>query len=88
LSLRARARYLGVLVVGLCVAALTAGARRDSERAVGQLYRDAVRRWLLPSDLPTAVGALRVVPCAPAHFAGCDLVFSGLDSSVAGDVGT
>ena len=59
-----------------------------SDRSVGQRYMDAVRRWLLPTDLPTAVADLVVVPCQPEHFQECDLVFSGLDSSVAGDVGT
>ena len=58
-----------------------------SERAEGQPYRTAVRRWLLPTDLPAAVADLPILPCTPERFADCDVIFSGLDSSVAGDVG-
>jgi len=63
----------------------TRGPRSD--RSAGQRYKEAVRRWLLPTDLPVAVADLIVAPCQPEHFQECDLVFSGLDSSVAGDVG-
>lgn len=33
------------------------------------------------------LGELVVKRCTPEEFADCDLVFSGLDSDVAGDVG-
>lgn len=33
------------------------------------------------------LGDLVVKKCTPEEFADCDLVFSGLDSDVAGDVG-
>jgi len=34
------------------------------------------------------LGELVVRKCVPEEFADCDMVFSGLDSDVAGDVGT
>ncbi|KAJ1974377.1 aspartate-semialdehyde dehydrogenase [Dimargaris verticillata] len=34
----------------------------------------------------SAVGSLVVQECNPIHFSECDIIFSGLDSSVAGDV--
>ena len=33
------------------------------------------------------LGELVVRKCVPEEFADCDLIFSGLDSDVAGDVG-
>jgi aspartate-semialdehyde dehydrogenase len=33
------------------------------------------------------LGELVVKKCTPEEFAECDIVFSGLDSDVAGDVG-
>lgn len=37
--------------------------------------------------IPPAVADVLVKVCEPAEFADCDLVFSGLDSDVAGEVG-
>jgi aspartate-semialdehyde dehydrogenase len=54
-----------------------------SERSAGKAYRDAAA-WRLPSRLPDAV-AKRVVETAAPGTAP-KLVFSGLDSSVAGDI--
>jgi hypothetical protein len=34
------------------------------------------------------LGELVVKKCVPEEFTDCDIVFSGLDSDVAGDVGT
>lgn len=59
-----------------------------SDRSSGRAYAEAVRNWVLPGDIPASVAAMTVGPCEPAHFAGCDIVFSGLDSSVAGEVET
>lgn len=50
------------------------------------LYKDAVR-WKQSLPLPEKLGNLPVHECKPAAFEGCDIIFSGLDSSVAGDVG-
>ena len=57
-----------------------------SSRSAGQRYQDAVR-WKQPVPIPLAVRDVVVKPCTPEHFAHCDIVFSGLDSDVAGDIG-
>ena len=54
-----------------------------SERSAGKLYRDAAR-WTLDGSAPAAAGALTVKPVVPPL--DCDLVLSGLDSSVAGPI--
>lgn len=33
------------------------------------------------------LGNLMVYECTPEHFSDCDIVFSGLDSDVAGEIG-
>lgn len=50
------------------------------------LYKDTVR-WKQSLPLPENLGNLPVRECKPAAFEGCDIIFSGLDSSVAGDIG-
>ena len=54
-----------------------------SERSAGKAYRDACA-WRLSSPLPDAVATLQVQAAAPAN--APKLVFSGLDSSVAGEI--
>ena len=54
-----------------------------SERSAGQPYRDATR-WL-EGALGHDVGSTRVLPCDPAHVHS-PVVFSALDSSVAGEI--
>jgi aspartate-semialdehyde dehydrogenase len=56
-----------------------------SSRSAGKKYRDAAR-WKQASPMG-AVGDLIVRECKPSEFADCDVVFSGLDSDVAGEVG-
>ncbi|MEQ9105736.1 MAG: aspartate-semialdehyde dehydrogenase [Rhodothermales bacterium] len=66
-----------------------------SERSAGRAYRDAVN-WLGHHPIPPAVADLTVGTCVPpadsvpsdrtAHSRPFDLVFSGLDASVAGEV--
>ena len=55
-----------------------------SERSAGKKYRDAAA-WRLPASLPDRVADLEVQPAAPSESAP-QLVFSGLDSSVAGEI--
>lgn len=55
-----------------------------SDRSAGQSYREAAN-WLSGSPIPADVADLEVKPTEPAAL-DCDLVFSGLSSSVAGDV--
>src|SRR4029079_17376419 len=54
-----------------------------SERSAGKAYRDATS-WRLPALLPYAVASLGVDAAPPGR--APKLVFSGLDSSVAGEI--
>ena len=54
-----------------------------SERSEGKAYRDAAA-WRLPTPLPDDVARLMVDPATPGR--APKLVFSGLDSSVAGEI--
>ncbi|KAJ2781679.1 aspartate-semialdehyde dehydrogenase [Coemansia javaensis] len=56
-----------------------------SERSAGRAYR-AAAKWKMSEAMPAAVADMEVRACDPAQFGGCDVVFSGLDASVAGDV--
>ncbi|KAJ1939163.1 aspartate-semialdehyde dehydrogenase [Linderina macrospora] len=56
-----------------------------SERSAGKAYANAVK-WKMSDIMPEEVKAMAVKPCDPAHYAGCDVVFSGLDAAVAGDI--
>ncbi|MDA0671620.1 MAG: aspartate-semialdehyde dehydrogenase [Bacteroidetes bacterium] len=53
-----------------------------SEASSGKRYRDAVT-WRLDSEMPSGVADLTIQSCTPEAFEGVDLVFSGLDSTVA-----
>jgi aspartate-semialdehyde dehydrogenase len=54
-----------------------------SERSAGKAYRDAAA-WRLPSPLASEVAGMRVDAATPGR--APKLVFSGLDSSVAGEI--
>lgn len=56
-----------------------------SERSAGKPYRKSVH-WIENIDLPDQVSELEVQLCDPSAFEGVDFVFSGLDSSVAGEI--
>jgi len=56
-----------------------------SDKSAGKKYKDAVD-WFLPSPLPEKVGEIIVQKCEPTLKS--KVVFSGLDSSVAGEVET
>jgi len=58
-----------------------------SERSAGKKYKDAVR-WKQAHPMTERIGDLVVRKCVPEEFSDCDIVFSGLDSDVAGDIGT
>lgn len=55
-----------------------------SERSVGQSYREATN-WLSGKTIPGDIAGLTVKPTDPAAL-DCDFVFSGLSSSVAGEI--
>lgn len=54
-----------------------------SDRSVGKRYADAMR-WLMPTALPQQIADMQVVPCIPDL--PCNVVFSAMDSSVAGEI--
>ncbi len=56
-----------------------------SPASVGKKYGD-VAKWKQTKTLPEKYGGLVVKQCKPEEFRDCDIVFSGLDSSVAGDI--
>ncbi len=56
-----------------------------SERSAGKKYKDAAN-WILTTPLPKKIGELKVKECTPGL--KCKIVFSGLDSSIAGEVET
>lgn len=56
-----------------------------SKRSAGKPYKQAVH-WIEDIELPAEVSNIQVTTCEPEHFEDVDFVFSGLDSSVAGDI--
>lgn len=54
-----------------------------SEKSRGKKYAQAVR-WLMPTPLPQEIGNMIVQSCDPNL--PCQVVFSGLDSDVAGEI--
>jgi len=60
------------------IVALTA-----SDRSIGKRYREAMR-WLMPSALPEKIADMPILPSLPNL--PCKIVFSGMDSSVAGEI--
>jgi aspartate-semialdehyde dehydrogenase len=65
---------------------LTLHAVGASSRSAGKKYKDAVR-WKQSTPMAAHVGELVVKECRASEFADCDIVFSGLDSDVAGEIG-
>ena len=57
-----------------------------SVRSAGKRYRSAVR-WKQSVPIPINVADLEVTECVADKFKECDVVFSGLDADVAGDIG-
>ena len=58
-----------------------------SSRSAGKKYKDAVR-WKQSMPMSSQLANSEVRECEASNFKDCDLVFSGLDSDVAGDIGT
>ncbi len=54
-----------------------------SERSAGKPYREAAN-WIASTEMPAWAAEMTVSECAPGL--DCDLVFSGLDAGVAGDI--
>ncbi|KAL2219191.1 aspartate-semialdehyde dehydrogenase [Thermoascus aurantiacus ATCC 26904] len=56
-----------------------------SSRSAGKPYREAVK-WKQATPMSKELGDLIVRECKAENFKDCDIVFSGLDSDVAGEV--
>ena len=57
-----------------------------SERSAGLSYEDAVR-WCLETDIPPQIQSMQICLCKPDLLPkGVQIVFSALDSSVAGTI--
>ena len=57
-----------------------------SSRSAGKKYKDAAR-WKQAAPMGTTVADMVVRECKASEFSDCDVVFSGLDSDVAGEIG-
>jgi aspartate-semialdehyde dehydrogenase len=57
-----------------------------STRSAGKKYKDAVK-WKQAFPMGKHVEELVVKECKSSEFKECDIVFSGLDADVAGDIG-
>jgi aspartate-semialdehyde dehydrogenase len=55
-----------------------------SERSQGKKYGESMR-WMMASSLSPRLANMLIQPCLPQSFP-CQVVFSGLDSAVAGDL--
>ncbi|RKU45521.1 hypothetical protein DL546_003287 [Coniochaeta pulveracea] len=75
-------RFILLLHQHPCLKLVAVGA---SSRSAGKKYRDAVR-WKQAQPISEEIGELVVRECKAENFADCDIVFSGLDSDVAGDI--
>jgi len=58
-----------------------------SARSAGKKY-SAATAWKQTQPIPENARDLTVHPCSPEHFKDVEIVFSGLDADVAGDIGT
>ncbi len=56
-----------------------------SERSASKKYKEAAN-WIEDVSLPTEIAEMTVSSCSPKEFKNVDFVFSGLDSSVAGEI--
>lgn len=57
-----------------------------SSRSAGKKYSQATR-WKQSHAMPEEVKDMVVRECKAVNFEDCDVVFSGLDADVAGDIG-
>lgn len=56
-----------------------------SERSAGKRYSDAVR-WKQSASMPARIAEMVVRRCVPSECPDCEIIFSGLDVDVAGEV--
>ncbi|KAF2010855.1 aspartate-semialdehyde dehydrogenase [Aaosphaeria arxii CBS 175.79] len=56
-----------------------------SAKSEGKQYASVVH-WLHATPIPPKIADMIVRPCTPSHYSDCEVIFSGLDSSVAGEI--
>lgn len=56
-----------------------------STKSAGKQYA-RVTRWHHPTPIPPKIADMTVLPCTPSYYSDCEIIFSGLDSSVAGEI--
>ncbi|KAH8706097.1 hypothetical protein GQ44DRAFT_753045 [Phaeosphaeriaceae sp. PMI808] len=56
-----------------------------STKSAGKQYA-SVTRWHHTTPIPAKIADMIVLPCEPEHYSDCEIIFSGLDSSVAGEI--
>lgn len=56
-----------------------------SKRSSGKTYKQATH-WIEKTEVPSDIAEITVSDCQPSEFVDVDFVFSGLDSSVAGNI--
>ncbi|KAF4629999.1 hypothetical protein G7Y89_g8142 [Cudoniella acicularis] len=56
-----------------------------SAKSADKKYSDAVR-WKQSTPIPAQIAGLIIRRCVPTEYPDCDIIFSGLNSDVAGDV--
>ena len=56
-----------------------------SSTSAGKEFKDACN-WKMTSDIPAAISSMIVSTCEPENFTNCQIIFSGLDASVAGEI--
>ncbi|HMV42694.1 MAG TPA: aspartate-semialdehyde dehydrogenase [Leptospiraceae bacterium] len=60
-----------------------------SDKSAGNTYKEVMKsRWKVSSKIPDYVSNMKISRCVPKETPNVDLVFSGLDSDVAGEVET
>ncbi|MCB1191413.1 MAG: aspartate-semialdehyde dehydrogenase [Leptospiraceae bacterium] len=60
-----------------------------SDKSAGNVYGDVMAsRWKVSNNIPEYAKKIKVSKCSPSDTPGVNLVFSGLDSSIAGEVET
>jgi aspartate-semialdehyde dehydrogenase len=58
-----------------------------SDKSAGKTYSEVMKsRWKVSSKIPAYSKNMTIVSCDPSQTPGVDLVFSGLDSDVAGEI--
>ena len=57
-----------------------------SQNSAGKAYKDAVK-WKQATPMSEKLSSLVIRHCKAENFKDCDLVFSGLNSDVAGETG-